>query len=154
VINLARIHGRSKGKSGSKKPIKKDNPDWVEMKEKEIKEKIIEMAHKGHAASEIGIILRDEFAVPSVKSATKKKIQKIIDEEGLKADFPRDLLNLITKSVKEKKHMEKNNHDKTAKRGYQLTVSKIRRLTKYYSKRNLIPEGWKYSEEEAELMVK
>jgi len=154
VIYLARIHGRSKGKSGSKKPVKKDNPDWVELKEKEIKEKIIELAHKGHTASEIGITLRDEFAVPSVKSATKNKIQKIINKEGLKADFPRDLLNLITKSVKEKKHMAKNNHDQTAKRGYQLTVSKIRRLTKYYSKKDLIPKGWKYSEEAAELMVK
>jgi len=151
---LARMHGRSKGKSSSKRPVKKDNPDWVEIKPKEITEKIMELAHKGKTASEIGVILRDVYAVPSVKSATKKKIQKIINDEGLKTDFPRDLLNLIKKSVKEKKHMAINNHDKTAKRGYQLTVSKIRRLTKYYSKKNLIPEGWKYTEEDAALMVK
>ncbi len=149
------MHGRSKGKSKSKRPIKKDNPEWTGLSAKEIKEKIIELTHKGHTASEIGITLRDVYAVPSVRSATKLKIQKIIDDtEGLKQDFPRDLLNLIRKSVKEKKHMKENNHDKTAKRGYQLTVSKIRRLTKYYSKKDRIPEKWRYTEKEAELMVK
>jgi len=151
---LARIHGRSKGKSGSTRPAKKVHPEWVDLKPKEIEEKIIELAHKGLTASDIGTILRDEFAVPSVKTATKKKIEKIIEEAGLKSDFPRDLLNLITKSVKEKKHYNSNKHDKTALRGYQLTVSKIRRLAKYYSKKKMIPEGWRYSEEAAELMVK
>jgi len=151
---LARIHGKSKGKSGSKKPVKKINPEWVDLKPKEIEEKVAELAHKGMTASEIGLVLRDEYAVPSAKTATKKKIQKIINEAGLKPDFPRDLLNLIRKSVKEKKHYNTNKHDKTALRGYQLTVSKIRRLVKYYSKKSMIPSGWRYSEEEAELMVK
>ncbi len=151
---MARIHGRSKGKSGSKRPAKKSNPEWIELKPKEIEEKIIELAHKGHPSSEIGIILRDEYAVPSVKTATKKKIEKIIEEAGIKSDFPRNLLNLIRKSVKEKKHYENNKHDKSALRGYQLTVSKIRRLGKYYSNKGKIPEGWRYTEEEAELMVK
>lgn len=151
---MARLHGKSKGKSGSKKPAKKVHPEWVELKPKEIEEKVIELAHKGLTASAIGTIMRDEYTVPSVKTATKKKIEKIIQEAGLKTDFPRDLLNLIRKSVKEKKHYNSNKHDKTALRGYQLTVSKIRRLTKYYSNKKMIPDGWKYSEEEAELMVK
>jgi small subunit ribosomal protein S15 len=151
---MARIHGRSKGKSGSKKPVKKKHPEWSELKPKEIKEKVIELGHKGKTASEIGIIMRDVYAVPSVKAATKQKIQAILNQAGLKEEFPRDLLNLIRKSVKEKKHLNQNSHDKTAKRGYQLTVSKIRRLVKYYSKKGMIPEGWKYSEEAAELMVK
>lgn len=151
---MARIHGRSKGKSGSKKPVKKIHPEWVELKPKEIEEKVAELAHKGNTAAEIGKILRDVYAVPSVKTATKKKIQKIIEDAGIKQDFPRDLLNLIRKSVNEKKHFTSNKHDKTAQRGYRLTVSKIRRLAKYYSKKRKIPEGWRYSEEEAELMVK
>jgi len=151
---LARIHGRSKGKSGSKKPAKKIHPEWVELKPKEIEEKVIELAHKGHTASEIGTILRDVYAVPSVKTGTKKKIQKILNDAEMKQDFPRDLLNLIKKSVKEKKHLAQNNHDKTSKRGYQLTVSKIRRLVKYYSQKEMIPKGWRYSEEAAALMVK
>ncbi|MFH1664041.1 MAG: 30S ribosomal protein S15 [archaeon] len=149
------MHGKSKGKSGSKKPAKKTSPEWVESKPDEIKEKIIELAQKGHTSSEIGLILRDVYAVPSVKQATKQKIEKIISQvPELKQDFPRDLLNLITKSVKEKKHFEKNRHDKTAQRGYQLTVSKIRRLLKYYSKKNRVPKGWRYTEENAALMVK
>jgi len=151
---LARMHGKSKGKSGSTRPSKKVHPEWVDLKPKEIEEKVIELAHKGLTASEIGTILRDQYAVPSVKTATKKKIEKIISGSGLKTDFPRELLNLIRKSVKEKKHYNSNKHDKTALRGYQLTVSKIRRLTKYYSNKKLIPEGWRYSEEKAELLVK
>jgi len=31
-----------------------------------------------------------------------------LNKEGLKEEFPRDLLNLIRKSVKEKKHLSKN----------------------------------------------
>lgn len=151
---MARIHGRSKGKSGSTRPAKKTNPEWVDLKPKEIEEKVVELAHKGKTASEIGTIMRDTYAVPSIKTATKKKTQKIIEEAGLKTDFPRELLNLIIKSVNEKKHYNSNKHDKTALRGYQLTVSKIRRLAKYYSRKRMIPEGWRYSKEEAELMVK
>jgi ribosomal protein S15P/S13E len=52
------------------------------------------------------------------------------------------------------KHMDSNTKDNTAKRGYQLTVSKIRRLAKYYKRNRKLPEDWRYTPEKAKLLVK
>ena len=41
------------------------------------------------------MILRDQYAVPSVKIATGKKITKILASNNLKPELPEDLRNLI-----------------------------------------------------------
>lgn len=151
---MARMHSGDKGKSGSTPPSSKQNPDWVEYKPAEVIEIIMELANTGLTAAEIGMSLRDQYGIPSVKKLTGKTIEKILTEKGIESDFPRDLLNLISRSVTLQKHIEKNTKDMTAKRGYQLTVSKIRRLTKYYSKKGKIPKGWRYTPEKAALLVK
>ncbi len=148
------MHSGKKGKSGSTPPSSKKAPAWVEYKTKEITELITNLANSGHTPSQIGLILRDQHGIPSVKSVTGKTIQKILAENDLAGDLPEDLLNLIRRSVKLKTHMEKNRKDFTAKRGYQLTVSKIRRLVKYYVKENRMPKTWHFSDEKAALLVK
>ena len=151
---MARMHSGRKGKSGSKKPAKAEKAEWVELSIKEIEQLIIQLANAGNTAAKIGIILRDQHGIPSTKKITKKRIQKILEEHKLLEDTPRDLLNLIKRSVDLHKHMEKNKKDQTAKRGYQLTVSKIRRLAKYYIKEKKLTQGWIYTPEKAALMVK
>ena len=49
--------------------------------------------------------------------------------------------------------MEKNKKDYVAKRGLQLTESKIKRLTKYYKRVGKLPENWKYDREKVKLLV-
>jgi len=127
---------------------------WVRMKPKEIEELIVKLANAGHTASEIGIILRDQYSVPSTKALTKKRITKVLEEYGLKEEVPRDLLNLIKLSVKQLNHLEKNKKDYSAKRGYQIAVSKIRKLAKYYIREKRLPSEWRYTPEKAALMVK
>ncbi|MDO8538658.1 MAG: 30S ribosomal protein S15 [archaeon] len=151
---MSRMHSGSKGVSGSKKPANAEKADWVELSSKQIEAVIVELANAGNTAAKIGIILRDQHGVPSTKRITKKRIQKILEEHKLLEDTPRDLLNLIKRSVTLHKHAEKNKKDQTAKRGYQLTVSKIRRLSKYYIKEKKLPENWFYTPEKAALMVK
>jgi len=151
---MARMHSGSRGKSGSTPPASKQNPSWVEYKPEEIEQIIVELANSGLTASEIGMILRDQYGVPSVKKLSGKKIEEILEKHKLGSDIPRDMLNLIRKSVKLQKHMGKNKKDMTSKRGYQLTVSKIRRLTKYYVKKGKLPKGWRYTPEKAALLVK
>ena len=151
---MSRMHSGSKGKSGSKKPAKAEKAEWVELSAKEIEQLIIQLANAGNTSSKIGIILRDQYGVPSIKRITKKRIQQILEEHKLLEDTPRDLLNLITRSVTLHKHSDKNKKDQTAKRGYQLTVSKIRRLAKYYIKEKKLPQNWIYTPEKAALMVK
>ncbi|MFH1545531.1 MAG: 30S ribosomal protein S15 [archaeon] len=144
----------SKEKTKEKKVSGKDTAGEKKLKTKEIEELIVELAHAGNTPSQIGIILRDQYGIASTKEMAKKKIEKIMEEKGVGSELPRDLLNLIKKSVNEHKHMERNRKDMVAKRGYQLTVSKIRRLTKYYVRKGKLPEGWRYTPEKAALLVK
>lgn len=148
------MHSRKKGKSRSKKPPTKTAPAWVEYKTNEIVELIINLANSGHTPSEMGTILRDQYGIPDVKAITGKTIQDILKENNLLGDIPEDLMNLIKKSVKLKEHMGKNRKDFSAKRGYQLTVSKIRRLVKYYVREGRVSKDWHFSDEMAALLVK
>jgi len=68
--------------------------------------------------------------------------------------IPEDLVFLIRRSVQIRKHMEANNKDQTAKRGLQLTESKIKRLTKYYKKSGKLSSEWKYDPERAGFFMK
>ena len=150
---MARIHARRKGKSGSKYPVeRKEHPGWSSLNPREVESHVIELAKQGKSTSEIGMILRDQFAVPDVKLATGKSISKILEANNMKSEIPEDLRNLISTALQLRKHIEANTKDLKSKRNLQLTESKIRRLTKYYHRQNRIPENWKYSLEQAKIM--
>ena len=150
---MARIHARRKGKSGSTHPIeRKKHPDWSSLNPREIESRVVELAKAGKPTSEIGLILRDQYAVPDVKLATGKKISRIIEDNKLKPEIPEDLRYLIRTALQLKKHIDDHRKDLKNKRNLQLTESKIRRLTKYYHSQNRLPENWKYSLEQAKLM--
>ena len=86
--------------------------------------------------------------------AAKKNITEILKAHNLLGEIPEDLLNLIRKSVRLREHMQKNKKDMSAKRGYQLTVSKIRKIAKYYVEKSRMPKNWRFTEEQAELLAK
>ena len=150
---MARLYSRKRGKSGSKKPIKKTMPLWVRYKPKEIEMLIVKLAKEGLADSKIGVILRDTYGIPDVRIICKKKISKIIEEKGIKKELPEDLAALIKKAVLVRKHLEENKKDEVAKRGLTLTESKIKRLTKYYKKTGKLASEWKYEPERAGFFV-
>ena len=150
---MARIHARRKGKSGSTRYVeRKNHPDWSSLNPREVESRVIELGKQGKSTSEIGIILRDQYAVPDVKIATGKKITKILNANNIKTEIPEDLRNLIHTSIQLRKHLEENQNDLHNKRGLQLIESKIRRLTKYYQSNKRLPMDWKYSPETAKLM--
>ncbi|HJW96895.1 MAG TPA: 30S ribosomal protein S15 [archaeon] len=153
---MARVYSRKKGKSGSKKPMVKSAP-WVKLKKEEVEEIIVKLAKKGHSSAEIGLILRDQYGIPSVRVKElhmKEKIAKIMKAHNAYAPFPEDMYNLLRKAVLLHAHMQKNKRDYTSKRGLQITESKIRRLAKYYKARGLLPADYKYDVEKAKLLVK
>lgn len=125
-----------------------------EQSREELEEQVVSLANAGHSSSKIGLILRDEYGVKNFEEVTGKKIQGVLKENKLIGEMPEDLLNLIRRSVILNNHINKNKHDYSAKRGYELTVAKIRRLTKYYAKKRKIPQGWVYTPEQAALLVK
>ena len=150
---MARMHSRKKGKSGSKKPIKKDVPAWSRYKGTEIELLITKLAKEEKTSSQIGMILRDSYGVPDSKLITQKKITKVLEEKKLAKELPEDLMALIKRAFTIRKHMEENKHDYTGLRGLQLTESKIGRLTKYYKKTGKLPQTWKYDPARIRLYI-
>lgn len=127
---------------------------WVDYNPQEIEDLIVNLSNQGMGPAQIGMALRDQYGVPNVKAITKKRVNQILTEKKLASDIPRDLLNLIRRSVALQKHMEANTKDFSSKRGYQLTVSKIRRLVDYYVTNGKLPADWRYTPETAALLVK
>lgn len=146
---MARMHSNAKGKSGSSKPFVKENPAWVSFKATEIEALVVKFAKQKLTASQIGIKLRDSYGIPSVKIATGKSITAIMSEKKLTKSLPQDLVDVIAKAVGLMKHLEENKQDKSAKRGLQLTESKIQRLARYYKESGKLSSDWKYDPKRA-----
>ncbi len=131
-----------------------DKPAWLEMSDDEIIELIVKLHREGQSTSQIGIILRDQYGIPSTKSVLGAKITEILKDNGTEFAYPEDLLNLIKRAVNIREHLEENPKDLHSKRGLMKIESKIRRLVKYYTRNNVLPEGWRYDPTTAALLVK
>lgn len=145
------MHSRKKGKSGSTHPSRKAQHTWVRLKPKEIEMLITKLAKEGKQSTEIGILLRDTYGIPSVRDLTEKRITQILTEKNLAPKIPEDLINLIKRVIVIKKHLEQNRQDQTARRGLHLTESKILRLMKYYKNSGKLARDWKYDEQSIRL---
>ncbi len=148
---MARMYSRKKGKHGSKKPANKTVPSWVRYTAKEVELLIAKLAKEGKPGSQIGLLLRDKYGIPNTFALSKKSISTILKEKKIISEVPEDLTSLFKRYAGIKKHIESNTHDQTAKRGLNLTGSKINRLIKYYKRTEKIPEKWKFDTEKAEF---
>ncbi len=119
----------------------------------EIYKKIEEMTKKGESNAKIGLELKKENVLKT-KKEVGKRIGKIQKELKIQKEIPDDLMALIRKAVKLIKHKGTNKKDTRGKLGYQLTVSKINRLKKYYIRQGILAKDWRYSDEKAKLLVK
>lgn len=114
---------------------------------------VVKYAKEGTPSSRIGLLLRDEYGIPSVKTITGKSVSAILKEKKLTAEIPDDLMALMRKAVLIRKHLEENKKDMPGKRGLQLTESKINRLAKYYKEHGQLDTTWKYDPERIKLQV-
>ena len=147
------MYSGSKGKAGSKRPIRKTKQTWMRYTSKEIELLVGKLSKKGKTSAQIGTILKDTYGIPSVRSATNKKVTKVMKEKGTSLEIPEDLMALIKRSILLKKHFENNRQDKTANRGLELTESKIRRMVKYYKSSKKLAQDWKYDPSRIKLMI-
>ncbi|NIP33530.1 MAG: 30S ribosomal protein S15 [Thermoplasmata archaeon] len=150
---MARMHTRRRGRSGSSRPFSTENPSWVPLTSEEIEEKVVELAGNELSTSIIGIRMRDEYAVPSVKLATGKSITQILTENEMSPERPEDLENLMRKAINLSGHLQRNPKDLHNKRALQLIEAKIRRLVRYYKDTGKLPSDFRYSLDTARLMV-
>ena len=150
---MARIHARRRGKASSKKPSVKTAPKWVRYKKAEIEKLVSNLAKEGNSSAKIGLILRDQFGIPSVKLMVDKTIKQIMKENNLYQKYPEDLFNLLKKAVNLRGHLAKSKKDYTSKRNLELLESKIRRLGKYYVSRKVLEHDWVYDPERTKLLI-
>lgn len=135
---------KEKGSSQSIRPVSKRPPAWCRYKPEEVEAMVIKLAKEGHPASMIGTILRDRHGVPLTKSITGRRITQILKDTDLAPPLPEDFETLLKKAAKLHLHLEKNKKDLHNKRALQIIEARIRKLSKYYKKRGVLPSDWKY----------
>jgi len=150
---MARIHARRKGKSSSTKPYHISVPEWVPLPSKEIEELVVKLGKEGLSTSEIGLKLRDQYGIPSVKLSTSKNITKILAENNIEFKLPEDLTNLLRKVSNLDIHLKNNPRDKHNRRAMKLLEEKIRRLVRYYKSIDILPMDWKYELSAVKLLI-
>ncbi len=153
---MARMHTSGHGKSKSRKPeveIGKP-PEGLNITRAEIEDLIVEYAKQNMHQAQIGQQLKDKHGVKYVKQVFGKRLGEILEEKGVKSEFPQDMLDLIKKAVGMREHIAKNHKDTYNKVRLNRIESKIWRLTRYYKRVGLIPEDWKYEPDKAALLVK
>ena len=150
---MAKMHSRKKGKSGSNKPVNPTPPSWITYKPKEVEALVVKLAKAENLPSKIGMILRDSYGIPDVHSLTKKKIVQILKENKISPKLPEDLKALVIRYIVTEKHLEKNRKDQGARRGLNLTLSKINRLSKYYKRNEMLAADWRFEPSKAKLLL-
>jgi len=130
-----------------------EKPEWVPLGTEEIEEEIVRLAKDGLSSARIGLILRDQFGVPSVKLALDKSILEVMRGNELEPKLPEDLVSLIKKAINLNAHMKVNRKDISNRRNLQLIEAKIRRLAGYYKEASILPADWKYSIKTAEMQI-
>ncbi|ASI13496.1 30S ribosomal protein S15p [Candidatus Mancarchaeum acidiphilum] len=153
---MAKLHTKRHGKSGSLKPImeKGQLPEGLKVNKEEIEKLIVDYAQHGMPPALIGETLKKEKGVGYIKQITGKRLMQILKDNNMKFDLPPDLMDLMKKAVRLNKHMANNHMDVHNKIRLKRVESKIWRLTKYYINEGVLPEGWRYNAQQAELLIK
>ena len=135
---------KKKGRSHSTRPVSKRPPNWCKYQPEEVEALVIKLAKDGHPPSVIGTILRDQYAIPLVKPFIGKAITQVLKEAELAPSIPEDLGDLLKKAARLTTHTEKNKRDLHNKRALQVIEAKIRKLSRYYRRKGILPPNWKY----------
>ena len=150
---MARMHSRKKGASRSRPPTVEKVPDWSDVSKEELEKLVIKLHDSGLPSTKIGLTLRDQYGVPSVKLVLGKNMNRFLKEKSSIPEIPEDLSNLMRHSLQVRKHLKTNVKDVHNKRSLQLMENKIRRLVKYYHDSGRMALSWEYKPETVEMLV-
>jgi len=135
---------KEKGRSHSTRPVGKRPPSWCKYTPDEVVALVVKLAREGNPPSKIGVILRDQYGIPLVKSIVGRGIVEILKENGLAPKIPEDLDNLLRKAARITAHLQKHRKDTSNRRALQIVESKIHRLSDYYKEKGILPPNWEY----------
>ena len=147
------MHSRKKGASRSRPPSVGKAPDWSDVSKEELEKLVIKLHDSGLPSTKIGLTLRDQYGVPSVKLVLGTNMNRFIKEKSSLPEIPEDLSNLMRRALHVRKHLKSNVKDVHNKRALQLMESKIRRLVKYYHDSGRLARSWEYKPETAEMLI-
>jgi small subunit ribosomal protein S15 len=148
---MGRLHSHRHGQSHSIRPVTPSPAKWVKQNAQEIEELILKYSKDGLTTSEIGVKLRDQYAIPLVRTITKKSITEILEQRGVKQEMPEDLNNIVRKALGLQKHLKTHTSDRRNVRSLELLEAKVHRVSSYYKKIGRIPKTWKYKSVIAQL---
>jgi ribosomal protein S15P/S13E len=150
---MSRIHSGRKGRAGSHRPYPLTKPEWVTTPAEEVVEQAVVLAKGGLSPAQVGLALRDQNGIPSVRAVTGKRLTTLLSENGVNPEIPDDLQALLKRVVHLQRHLEGHPKDLANRRGLSLMESRIRRLARYYRQHRRLPETWRYSAAGAALQV-
>ena len=148
---MARIHSHRHGKSHATRPTSKRAPSWLTYSPDEVTALTMKLGREGLTPSQIGLRLRDEYAIPLVKPITGKSIAKLLRENKVAPAIPEDLQNLLDRAKRVQSHLAAFKSDRRNVRSLELIEAKIYRLSKHYKKVGLLPSNFKYAAVVAQL---
>lgn len=125
-----------------------------EMSSSEVESLVVKLGKEGMSASKIGLVLRDQHAVPSVKEATGKSIKAILAAQEVKSELPEDLVSVILNAIKIYNHLSRNPKDFGTKRSLERVEARINKLAAYYKREGVLPADWRYNRERAALLTR
>jgi small subunit ribosomal protein S15 len=150
---MGRMHASGRGRSGSTKPFVSTTPDWSNNDKSAVEEIILELARKGHTSAEIGLILRDQHAVPNVRLLLGERIGQVLVRNDINPEIPEDLMNLMRKALRMLDHLNGNRKDIHNRRQLELVESRIRRLSRYLKGTGALDSEWVYKRDQLRLAV-
>jgi len=111
----------------SKKTLEK--PVWLKTSEEELKKIIAELAEK-YQPAQIGLILRDQYGIPTTR-IFGKKLAFYLKEIG-KYNEKIELENITKKLERMDEHLKNNKQDKRTKHKIQKAKSRVEIKKKYF----------------------
>ena len=150
---MSRMHAPGRGKSGSTRPHIDSAPVWSNTDKEQIEETIVDLAKKGKTTAQIGMILRDQHAVPSVRLVMGERIGQILARNEISPSVPEDLMDLMRKALRMIDHLSENHKDIHNRRQLHLVESKIRRLARYHKGAGALDSTWTYKRDQLRLAV-
>ncbi len=154
---MAKMHSKKRGKSKSRKPVREEGAPAsgaCKLSRDEIAELAAGYARQGMSQAMIGERLKEEHNVQYIKEATGSRLAKLLSEKGIKPGIPGDMLALMTKAVRVRRHLAANRQDVYSRVRLIRIESKLLRLSRYYRAKGVLPEAWRYDPQQAELIVK
>ena len=106
-------------------------PTWLKYTKDEVKAIILKLSNKGLTSEKIGLVLRDQYGIPSVR-LYGIKIKEVLGDNFQEPT----LINLEAKLQIIINHFKKNKQDKKTGRALIITKAKLKKRKDYQKKKN------------------